>query len=157
MSRSSEGNWRKNALPTTWRKAELIQRLYKFTKRELITSQGGSPEDSARSEKSQDKVESMLKTPSRISRLLPNIEEINRSARSRLDTMSSSWEHSGQTTKTGQLSNTEPPRYQFSSDEPKYNTDDRECEFSGDVGDNTEITNVEKSMILIVFCKKLVK
>ena len=67
----------------------MIQRLYKFTKRELITSQGGSPEDSARSEKSQDKTERMSKTPSRIPRLLPNIEEISRSARSRLGRLSS--------------------------------------------------------------------
>ena len=47
----------KNALPATGRKAELIQRLYKFAKRELITSQGGSPEDSVQSEKTQDKTE----------------------------------------------------------------------------------------------------
>ena len=79
----------KNALPATGRKAELIQRLYKFAKRELITSQGGSPEDSVQSEKSQDKTESILKTPSRIPRLLPNIEEISKSARSRLDRTSS--------------------------------------------------------------------
>eukprot|EP00112_Aurelia_sp_Birch-Aquarium-sp1_P023280 Seg6870.2 transcript_id=Seg6870.2/GoldUCD/mRNA.D3Y31 product="hypothetical protein" protein_id=Seg6870.2/GoldUCD/D3Y31 len=76
----------RNALPATGRKAELIQRLYKFTKRELITSQGGSPEDSVRGEKFQDKNESISKTPSRIPRLLPNVEEINKSVRSRLDT-----------------------------------------------------------------------
>ena len=160
----------KSALPATGRKAELIQRLYKFAKRELITSQGGSPEDSVQSEKSQDKTESILKTPSRIPRLLPNVEEISKSARSRLDRTSSicdrnrileqdlfedrdialfghsrgsdgrrdegkiiheqlhdngqqSWEHNGQTTQTGQLSNTGQPRFQVSSDEPKYETD----------------------------------
>ena len=79
----------KNALPTTGRKAELIQRVYKFTKRELITSKGGSPEDSVRGEKSKDKTEWMSKTPSRIPRLFPNIEEISRSARSRLGRVSS--------------------------------------------------------------------
>ena len=177
----------KNALPATGRKAELIQRLYKFAKRELITSQGGSPEDSVQSEKSQDKTESILKTPSRIPRLLPNVEEISKSARSRLDRTSSirdrnrileqdlfsvqfedrdidlfghskgsdgrrdegkiiheqlhdngqqSWEHNGQTTQTGQLSNTGQPRFQVSSDEPKYDTDHREYEFSGHNGDN---------------------
>eukprot|EP00112_Aurelia_sp_Birch-Aquarium-sp1_P020558 Seg5323.2 transcript_id=Seg5323.2/GoldUCD/mRNA.D3Y31 product="hypothetical protein" protein_id=Seg5323.2/GoldUCD/D3Y31 len=71
----------RNALPATGRKAELIQRLYKFTKRELITSRGGSPEDSVRGEKSQDKNESISKTPSRI-------PQVNKSARSRLDTTS---------------------------------------------------------------------
>eukprot|EP00112_Aurelia_sp_Birch-Aquarium-sp1_P003268 Seg1363.25 transcript_id=Seg1363.25/GoldUCD/mRNA.D3Y31 product="hypothetical protein" protein_id=Seg1363.25/GoldUCD/D3Y31 len=177
----------RNALPATGRKAELIQRLYKFTKRELITSQGGSPEDSVRGEKSQDKNESISKTPSRIPRLLPNIEEINKSVRSRLDTTSSirdrnrileqdllsvqleepdidlfghskysgdkrdedtflheqfrdngqrSREHSGQTKQTGQLSNIGQPRFQVNSDELKYDTDHREYEFAGHVGDN---------------------
>ena len=182
----------KSALPTTGRKAELIQRLYKFAKRGLITSQGGSPEDSAPSEKSQDKTGSMLKTPSRIPRLLPNVEEISKSARSRLDRTSSirdrnrileqdlfsvqfeardidlfghskgsdgrrdegkiiheqlhdngqqSWEHNGQTTQTGQLSNTGQPRFQVSSDEPKYEIDHREYEFSGHNGDKGAVIN----------------
>ena len=176
----------RKALPTTGRKAELIQRLYKFTKRELITSQGGSPEDSARSEKSQDKTEWMSKTPSRILRLLPNIEEISRSARSRLGRLSSirerdildqdllsvqfedpdtdlfrhskhsdgkrdegkvlyeklhdngqrSWENSGQTIQTGQLSNIGQPRFQVSPDELKDDIDHRGYEFPGHVADN---------------------
>eukprot|EP00112_Aurelia_sp_Birch-Aquarium-sp1_P013483 Seg2864.5 transcript_id=Seg2864.5/GoldUCD/mRNA.D3Y31 product="hypothetical protein" protein_id=Seg2864.5/GoldUCD/D3Y31 len=177
----------RNALPATGRKAELIQRLYKFTKRELITSQGSSPEDSVRGEKSPDKNESISKTPSRIPRLLPNVEEINKSARSRLDTTSSirdrnrilvqdllsvqledpdidlfghskysgdkrdedtflheqfrdngqrSREHSGQTKQTEQLSNIGQPRFQVNSDELKYDTDHREYEFAGHVGDN---------------------
>eukprot|EP00112_Aurelia_sp_Birch-Aquarium-sp1_P003222 Seg1359.14 transcript_id=Seg1359.14/GoldUCD/mRNA.D3Y31 product="hypothetical protein" protein_id=Seg1359.14/GoldUCD/D3Y31 len=127
----------RNALPATGRKAELIQRLYKFTKREFITSRGGSPEDSVRGEKSPDKNESISKTPSRIPRLLPNVEEINKSVRSRLDTTSlRSREHSGQTIQTGQLSNNGQPRLKASSDELKYDTDHREYEFAGHVGDN---------------------
>ena len=84
-----QGELEKNALPALGRKAELIPRLYKFKKRELIASKGGSPEDSVRGEKSQVKIESISKTPSRIPHLLPNIEEINKSVRSGLDRGSS--------------------------------------------------------------------